>query len=65
VDIHRLEAAVRDLFKLTPAGIISSLDLLKPIYSPTAAHGHFGRVPANGCFNWEKTDKAEALRSLA
>ena len=65
VELSRLESAVRDLFKLTPAGIISSLDLLKPIYSPTAAHGHFGRTPVDGFFNWERTDKAEALRSLA
>jgi S-adenosylmethionine synthetase len=53
---------VRKHFKLTPRGIIRSLDLLKPIYHQTARHGHFGRTPtAQGHFSWEKTDKAEAL----
>jgi S-adenosylmethionine synthetase len=53
---------VRKHFKLTPRGIIRSLDLLKPIYRETARHGHFGRTPtAQGHFSWEKTDKAEAL----
>ncbi len=57
---------VRNHFKLTPRGIIKSLDLLKPIYKETARHGHFGRVPgANGSFSWEKTDQAAALAKAA
>lgn len=51
---------IRKHFKLTPKGIIESLDLRRPIYRETARHGHFGReLPA---FNWEKTDKATALK---
>jgi S-adenosylmethionine synthetase len=54
---------IRKNFKLTPKGIIESLDLRRPIYRETARHGHFGReLPA---FTWEKTDKADALRSAA
>jgi S-adenosylmethionine synthetase len=49
-------------FDLRPAAIIETLDLLRPIYRPTAAYGHFGRAPENGLFPWEKTDEAEALR---
>jgi len=63
-----LEREVRRLFELTPGGIIRSLDLLKPIYSATAAHGHFGRKPGEGgpgTFSWERTDKAAALAQAA
>jgi S-adenosylmethionine synthetase len=60
VSDERIAAAVREVFSLKPAGIIKQLDLLRPIYRATAAHGHFGRAG----FPWEKTDKAEALRSL-
>ena len=60
-----LERAVRKVFDLTPAGIIKALDLRKPIYSPTAAYGHFGRRPfkkgALQFFPWELTDKVAAL----
>ena len=49
------------MFELTPAAIIRDLDLLRPIYSPTAAYGHFGRQAENGLFTWEATDRAEAL----
>jgi S-adenosylmethionine synthetase len=55
-------------FRLTPRGIIESLDLLKPIYKSTATHGHFGREPGEGgpgTFTWEKTDKAAALKAAA
>jgi S-adenosylmethionine synthetase len=55
-------------FRLTPRGIIETLDLLKPIYRPTATHGHFGREPGEGgpgTFSWEKTDKAAALKAGA
>jgi S-adenosylmethionine synthetase len=62
--------AVRDVFDLTPRGIIEALDLRKPIYQSTATYGHFGRTPervGNGrgsktLFTWERTDKATALR---
>jgi len=50
-------------FDLRPYGIIKMLDLLKPIYKPTAAYGHFGRDDLN--VSWEKTDKVEALREAA
>ncbi|HWC65893.1 MAG TPA: methionine adenosyltransferase [Thermoanaerobaculia bacterium] len=52
----RLEAAVREIFPLTPRGIIEALDLRRPIYKKTAAYGHFGRPLPD--FHWEKTDRA-------
>ncbi len=61
----KIAELVREHFKLTPRGIIDALDLLNPIYRPTAAHGHFGRTPGEGgkgSFTWELTDKADALR---
>ena len=54
----KISELVREFFELKPAGIIRSLDLLRPIYKPTAAYGHFGRDQ----FSWEKTDKADELR---
>ncbi|HWA57060.1 MAG TPA: methionine adenosyltransferase [Gemmatimonadales bacterium] len=61
----RLEDAVRRVFDLTPGGIIKALDLRKPIYSPTAAYGHFGRKPYKKgslqFFPWEATDRVKAL----
>ena len=68
VDEAIIEQLVREHFSLTPAGIIRELDLLKPIYRATAAHGHFGRTPGEGgpgTFTWEKTDKAAALKEAA
>ncbi len=67
---HVITAAVRDVFDLTPRGIITALDLRKPIYSATAAYGHFGRKPekvgsgarARTLFTWERTDRAAALK---
>jgi S-adenosylmethionine synthetase len=56
-----LVGLIRDHFKLTPKGIIETLNLRRPIYRESARHGHFGRELAN--FTWEKTDKAAALRS--
>jgi len=56
----RLAELVRKHFQLRPAGIIESLDLLRPVYLQTAAYGHFGRNEPG--FSWEKTDKAEVLR---
>lgn len=55
-----LIAAVRQVFDLTPGGIIEMLDLRRPIFSKTAAYGHFGREEAE--FTWEKTDKIQALK---
>ncbi|RMH52948.1 MAG: methionine adenosyltransferase, partial [Zetaproteobacteria bacterium] len=61
VDEERLSAAVREVFDLRPKGIVRQLDLLRPIYSRTAAYGHFGRdLPE---FTWERTDQVEALRA--
>jgi S-adenosylmethionine synthetase len=57
---ERLIGLIRKHFKLTPKGIIETLDLRRPIYHESARHGHFGRELAS--FSWEKTDKAEALR---
>lgn len=54
-----IEKAVAQVFDLSPAGIIKTLDLRKPIYQATAAYGHFGRAE----FSWEKTDKIEALKA--
>ncbi len=59
----KIVSAVRENFDLRPAAIIKTLDLLRPIYSPTAAYGHFGREDnGNGCFTWEKTDKTGGLQ---
>jgi len=60
VDENQLESAVRAIFKLTPKGIIESLDLLKPRYLKTAAYGHFGREEES--FTWERLDKVEAIK---
>ncbi len=59
----RIVALVREHFDLRPKGLIAMLDLLRPIYGPTAAYGHFGREEPN--FTWERTDKADALRAAA
>lgn len=59
----RLIELVKEHFDLRPVGILKMLDLLKPIYLPTAAYGHFGRTESS--FSWEKTDKADALRAAA
>ena len=60
---ERITELVRENFKLTPKGIIETLDLRRPIYKPTAAYGHFGRTGPG--FTWEKTDRADALRKAA
>ena len=68
-----LESAVREVFDLTPAGIIQALNLRSPIYRPTAAYGHFGRAPekrkvgerAVELFTWEHVDRAEELKVAA
>jgi S-adenosylmethionine synthetase len=56
---EKIEKAVSEVFDLTPAGIIKTLDLRRPIYRETASYGHFGR---DG-FSWEKTDKIDELRA--
>ena len=62
VDELKLVDAVRQIFKLTPRGLIEQLNLRRPIYRQTAAFGHFGRTEPD--FTWEKTDKAEELKGL-
>jgi S-adenosylmethionine synthetase len=57
---HKLAAVIEAEFDLSPAGIIESLDLRRPIYTPTAVYGHFGRP--GGDFTWEALDKVPALR---
>jgi S-adenosylmethionine synthetase len=54
----KISEAVKEVFDCTPAGIIKTLDLKRPIYRPTASYGHFGRSE----FSWEKTDKIDALK---
>jgi len=63
IPVPRIEELVREHFDLRPAAIIRDLDLLRPIYSKTAAYGHFGRDDHE--FTWERTDKADALRAAA
>jgi len=60
-----LAELVRELFNLSPKGIIETLDLRRPIYRPTATYGHFGRSPENGMFTWEETDRANDLIKAA
>ena len=74
---ERLEKLVDEVFDLTPRGIIDALKLKRPIYSRTAAYGHFGRKPVSGVykdngkqqkvdfFTWEQTDRVKALLSAA
>jgi S-adenosylmethionine synthetase len=64
IDEAKLSEIIRANFQLTPKGIIESLDLRRPIYKQTAAFGHFGRSDVDG-FSWEKTNRAEKLRSDA
>ncbi|WP_148687187.1 methionine adenosyltransferase [Candidatus Nitrosocosmicus hydrocola] len=62
VDEEKIEAKVKEVFDTSPAGIVKTLDLKRPIYKKTSAYGHFGRRDPD--FNWEQTDKAEVLKSL-
>ena len=57
----KIEECVKELFDLSPAGIIKELDLLRPIYRKTAAYGHFGREEDS--FSWEKTDRVEDIKN--
>ena len=59
----KIQEAVLEVFDLRPAAIIRDLDLLRPIYSQTAAYGHFGREEPD--FSWETTHRADALREAA
>ena len=60
VEETKIEEAVREIFDLTPRGIIETLDLLKPIYRKTAAYGHFGRDE----FSWEKCNKVDEIKKF-
>jgi S-adenosylmethionine synthetase len=59
----QVKEIVREVFDLRPAVIIDYLDLLRPIYRPTAAYGHFGRTEET--FSWEKTPRVDEMRKLA
>ena len=61
VDVAKIQAAVTTVFDLRPAAIIRDLNLLRPIYSQTAAYGHFGRELPD--FTWESTNRVDALRA--
>lgn len=63
VDENKLTAAINELFDMRPKAIIQRLDLLRPIYSETAAYGHFGRTSTNG-FTWERLDMVEKLKGM-
>ena len=61
VDVRKIQSAVTEVFDLRPAAIIRDLNLLRPIYSQTAAYGHFGRELPD--FTWERTDRVAALQA--
>jgi S-adenosylmethionine synthetase len=64
--VDKIQEAITTVFDLRPAAIVDQLDLLRPIYKPTAAYGHFGRTMADGIenpFTWEQTTKVEALQA--
>ncbi|WP_040748766.1 methionine adenosyltransferase [Nocardia transvalensis] len=61
VDPAKISAAIAEVFDLRPGAIIRDLDLLRPIYAPTAAYGHFGRTDVD--LPWENTDRADKLRA--
>ncbi|GMA19274.1 methionine adenosyltransferase [Arsenicicoccus piscis] len=68
VPVEAIQRAISTVFDLRPAAIIDQLDLLRPIYSATAAYGHFGRTSAPGIqngFTWERTDRVEELQRAA
>jgi len=62
VDPDRIEKAIHEVFDLRPGAIVRDLQLLRPIYQPTAAYGHFGRDDLD--LPWERTDRADALKSI-
>jgi S-adenosylmethionine synthetase len=63
VPLREIERLVKEHFDLRPAAILRDLDLFRPIFTKTAAYGHFGREDRD--FTWERTDKADALRAAA
>ena len=63
IPVEQIESLVAEHFDLRPAAIIRDLDLMRPIYTKTAAYGHFGRDDAD--FTWERTDRADVLREAA
>jgi S-adenosylmethionine synthetase len=63
VDPTKIQGAITDVFDLRPAALIRDMDLLRPIYAPTAAYGHFGRTDLD--LPWETVDRADALKSAA
>ena len=63
VDPAKIEKAIHEVFDLRPGAIVRDLQLLRPIYQPTAAYGHFGRDDLD--LPWERTDRADALKSIA
>jgi S-adenosylmethionine synthetase len=63
VDPSKIQDAIVEVFDLRPAALIRDMDLLRPIYTPTAAYGHFGRTDLD--LPWERTDRADALKSAA
>ncbi|HTK66314.1 MAG TPA: methionine adenosyltransferase [Pseudonocardia sp.] len=63
VDPVKIQGAITDVFDLRPAALIRDMDLLRPIYAPTAAYGHFGRTDLD--LPWETVDRADALKSAA
>ncbi len=63
--VARIQSAIDSVFDLRPGALVDELDLLRPIYRPTAAYGHFGRTTADGYdkpFTWEQTNRVEALQ---
>ncbi len=60
---EQIQQAVLSVFDLRPAAIIRDLELLRPIYRPTAAYGHFGRPAEGGLFTWERVNRADALKA--
>jgi S-adenosylmethionine synthetase len=63
--VDAIQRAITEVFDLRPAALVDALDLLRPIYQPTAAYGHFGRTSspaATRAFTWERTDRVEALQ---
>jgi S-adenosylmethionine synthetase len=63
VDPAKIQLAIEEVFDLRPAAIVRDLDLLRPIYAPTAAYGHFGRTDID--LPWERTDRVEELKGAA
>ena len=64
VDEKKLDQAINELFDMRPKAIIQRLDLLRPMYSQTAAYGHFGRSDTTNGFSWEKLDMLDKLKGM-